>query len=920
MHYPFNEAQKAVRSSWEEAGIYRCVEDASKQKYYVLDMFPYPSGSGLHVGHPLGYIASDIYARYKRQKGFNVLHPMGFDSFGLPAEQYAIQTGKHPRDTTKENKARFKNQLANLDLSYDWSREVTTSSPSYYRWTQSIFLKLFNHYYCTSLDKALPIEELVKIFEQDGNVEVNAACDEDTTQFTADQWQSMNEKQQADILMKYRLAYRKESMVNWCEALGTVLANDEVVQGVSERGGHPVVKKPMVQWTLRITAYAERLYKAIDELDWTDALKAMQRNWIGKSIGANLTFPIEGSDEGIEVFTTRPDTIYGVTFMVLAPEHPLVAQLTTSENSKEVEAYKDAVSRKSSIERQQDKSVDGRFTGSFAVHPLTGDKIPIYISAYVLIDYGKGAVMAVPAEDDRDNAFAKHFSLPIREVINRTDSGGERGDKQGQMMNSASLDGLAPMEAIQRGIEIIRGQGIGDAASTWKLRDANFSRQRYWGEPFPIYYREGIACPVDEADLPLELPDTEDFTPKGGEGPLSRVDNWAYKGFPLETDTMPGYAGSSWYFLRFMDPSNTDSFLAKDKADYWQDVDFYVGGTEHAVGHLLYARFWHKFLFDLGLVATEEPFKRLFNQGMIQGQTCFIYRDAQEANTYYSADHSSVNDSCQRIRILTSLANDKGEVDIDELSSWRPEFQDAVFHSNDKGLFIGEFETEKMSKSKHNVVNPDDIVTRYGSDCFRLYSMFLGPIEEHKPWNNQGIDGVYRFMNKFWRLIEASKGVMLDASEAKSSLQILHTLIEKVDRDLPKLGLNTCISAFMIAVNDWQKLDKLPQETMKEALRVIAPFAPVYAQYGWELLDGEGYVLDQGWPKFDASFLQMDTITLALSFNGKRRGEIEIDANADNETIESIALSSEVAKKWMEGKNVVKVIVVPGRMVNVVLR
>ena len=753
-------------------------------------MFPYPSGSGLHVGHPLGYIASDIYARYKRQKGFNVLHPMGFDSFGLPAEQYAIQTGKHPRDTTKENKARFKDQLANLDLSYDWSREVTTSSPSYYRWTQSIFLKLFNHYYCASLDRALPIDRLVAMFEQKGNKDVVAACDEDTPHFTADEWQSMNAKQKADMLMKYRLAYRKESMVNWCEALGTVLANDEVVQGVSERGGHPVVKKPMVQWTLRITAYAERLYQAIDDLEWTDALKALQRNWIGKSIGANVTFEIEGSQEGIEVFTTRPDTLYGVTFMVLAPEHPLVTQLTTAEHLEEVEAYRNAVSRKSNIERQQDKSVDGRFTGSFAIHPLTGDKIPIYISAYVLIDYGTGAVMAVPAEDARDNAFAKHFSLPIKEVIDRTDSGGERGDKQGKMMNSASLDGLAPTEAIQHAIEVIKNKGI-VMLHLHGSYDANFSRQRYWGEPFPIYYKEGIACPVDEEDLPIELPDTEDFTPKGGEGPLSRVEDWTYKGYPLEPDTMPGYAGSSWYFLRFMDPTNTDAFLAKDKSDYWKDVDFYVGGTEHAVGHLLYARFWHKFLFDLGLVSTEEPFKRLFNQGMIQGQTCFIYRDGQEAKTYYSADHPSVSDSYQRIRILTSLANEKAEVNTTELSAWRPEFHDATFHTNDKGLFLGEFETEKMSKSKHNVVNPDDIVTRYGSDCFRLYSMFLGPIEEHKPWNNQGIDGVYRFMNKFWRLIEASKDQMLNPSESKASLQILHTLIEKVDRDLPKLSLNT---------------------------------------------------------------------------------------------------------------------------------
>ena len=953
MDYSPEKIEKKWQRYWKENKTYKVSLDTSKPKYYILDMFPYPSGAGLHVGHPLGYFATDIFSRYKRMSGYNVLHPMGFDAFGLPAEQYAIQTGVHPAVSTEQNVAKYREQLQNLGFDYDWDREVKTCDPSYYKWTQWIFLKLFSQYYDLGSNSAKPIDELIRLFETSGNKEVNAFSAEELT-FSNEEWAAMSPKEKDDVLMNYRMAYKKIAFVNWCEALGTVLANDEVKDGVSERGGYPVEKRAMEQWALRITAYAERLLSDLEGLDWPEPLKLMQRNWLGRSEGANISFPLDGHDASLLIYTTRPDTIFGVTFMVVAPEHELVSGLTTSSQQKEVEEYLKYVASRSDRERMAEvKKVTGAFTGSYALHPITGEKIPVWISEYVLKDYGSGAIMAVPSDDMRDRAFAEHFGLPIIDVVDRSeypDAGPE--DKVGKMINSGPITGMEVPQAIQRIIELLEEKGLGSKQVNFKLRDANFSRQRYWGEPFPIVYdRDGVAHAIPESELPLELPNLHNFHPtKEGKSPLARISDWVElpDGSRRETDTMPGYAGSSWYFLRYMDPKNDKVFASEEALDYWKDVDFYVGGTEHAVGHLLYARFWHKFLFDLGYVPGNEPFKRLINQGMIQGTIEFLYLQKESENGYKKFVCAQMAQSMKdndfiRIPIHIDFVEEYGTpqsyINLDGIKrfiDWRPEFNEAIFECS-RGIYhLGRFtgkagaddaqlfthsEVGKMSKSKFNVINPDDVVDRYGADCFRMYEMFLGPIEQAKPWDTQGIDGVYKFLRRFWGLFFNDSGAFeLSAEEpSKDELKILHQTIKRVTEDLDRFSLNTCVSHFMVFVNEIKKQGTAKKEIMEPVLRLLAPFAPHMTEELWQRLGHDTSIHHGEYPVFNEAYLKEQHVTYPISVNGKKRAMADFPHDASKDELEKAALEIEDIQKWIEDKSIKKVIVVPGRMINIVV-
>lgn len=947
--YDFNRIEKEWRQKWANDEIYKAEQNSTKPKFYALDMFPYPSGAGLHVGHPLGYIASDIYSRYKRLKGYNVLHPMGFDAFGLPAEQYAIQTGKHPSITTEENIITYKNQLNNIGLSFDWSREVNTSDPKYYKWTQWIFSNMFNHYYCNKEEKAKPISLLEVEFEKEGNRNTTAFSDYDEV-FDAQEWQSYSKTQKADVLMNYRLAFRKTSFVNWCEALGTVLANDEVVNGVSERGGHEVVQKPLLQWSLRITAYAERLLKGLKDLDWSDSLKLQQENWIGKSMGASVVFDVKDLSNKIEVFTTRPDTIFGVTFMVLAPEHPLLEKIVSESQGIDINNYQELVKSKSSIERQAGKDVTGVFTGAYAIHPFTKKEIPIWVSDYVLIDYGTGAIMAVPSDDERDRAFANKMDLDIIEICDKSKyPNAGPGDKVGIMQNSDFLDGMEVKQAIKAAINKIETEKLGEARTNYKLRDANFSRQRYWGEPFPIFYTEdGIAHTLPNESLPLELPVLDNIKPINGKSPLSKASDWTYNGHPLDTDTMPGNAGSSWYFLRYMDPNNDEEFCSPSALKYWQDVDLYIGGTEHAVGHLMYARFWHKFLYDLGYLPTQEPFKKLLNQGMIQGIIEMIYMQKEKVNgniRFLCAGLAKQEPETEFVKIPLHIdfVNNYGLEDsylnlesIKRFLDWRPEYKEAIFECSKgvyhKGKFTPKNNTEvdshlithseigKMSKSKFNVVNPDQVIDQYGADCFRMFEMFLGPIETAKPWNTKGIDGVAKFLRKFWNLFHSNDELNLSAEAATpEELKILHTCIKKVTEDVERFSFNTCISAFMICVNDLNDKKCNKSEVLKPLLIIMAPFAPYITDELWSQLGEPNHVHRAEWPAFNDKFLVESTKQYPVSINGKVRTTMEFALDTPKETMETEILSNEVVQKWLDGNPPKKVIIVPGKIINVVI-
>ncbi|MDE7466059.1 MAG: leucine--tRNA ligase [Muribaculaceae bacterium] len=920
MEYNHKEIEKRWQQYWRDHQTYKVTEDPSRPKFYVLDMFPYPSGAGLHVGHPLGYIASDIYSRYKRQQGYNVLHPMGYDAYGLPAEQYAIQTGQHPEKTTEDNIARYRAQLDNIGFSFDWSREIRTCDPEFYRWTQWAFMQMFNSWYDRKEEKARPISELIANFEKHGSEGIDAACGKELT-FTADQWNAMSEKEQRELLMNYRIAYQGETMVNWCPELGTVLANDEVSEGVSVRGGYPVEQKLMNQWCLRVSAYAPRLLEGLDRIDWSDSLKETQRNWIGRSEGAEMRFPVAGKDIELEIFTTRADTIFGVTFMVLAPESAYLSQLTTPEQSEAVKEYLEAVKHKTERERQIDKKVSGGFTGSYAVNPLTGQEIPIWVSDYVLAGYGTGAIMAVPAHDSRDYAFARHFDLPIVPLIEGADVSEESFDaKEGKMINSCGpkldLNGLEVKDAIARTKKFIEEEGLGKVKTNYRLRDAIFSRQRYWGEPFPVYYKDGEAYLMDESQLPLLLPPVSSYLPtEDGQPPLGRAENWTTpEGYPIEVCTMPGFAGSSAYYLRYMDPRNKEALVSKEADEYWRNVDLYVGGTEHATGHLIYSRFWNKFLYDLGVVVEDEPFKKLVNQGMIQGRTNFVYR-IKNTNTFVSKGLKDQYDTTP-IRVDVNIVNND-ILDTDAFRAWRPDYANAEFILED-GKYICGYAVEKMSKSMFNVVNPDDIVERYGADTLRLYEMFLGPIEQSKPWDTNGIDGVNRFLKKLWGLFHKS----MEAPETeltKEENKTLHKLIKKVTEDIENFSYNTSVAAFMIALNELTTQKSANRKAMEIITPLLAPFAPHMAEEFWHMLGHEGSVADAEWPKFDPAALVEDTVKYPVSFNGKMRFMVEAPADASKEEVEKIALSDAAAAKWLDGKTPRKVIVVPGKIVNIVI-
>lgn len=930
MEYQPWEIEKKWLEYWKKHNTYKVENHSSLPKYYVLDMFPYPSGSGLHVGHPLGYIASDIYARYKRMKGYNVLHPMGFDAFGLPAEQFAIQTGKHPAITTTENINRYKQQLESIGFCYDWSREINTSDPRYYRWTQWIFMQLFNAWYDNQLNKARPINELITIFETQGNLQINAATSCNVT-FHADTWKQLTFREQQQILMQYRLAYQSYADVNWCEALGTVLANDEVVNGVSVRGGYPVEKRPMRQWFLRITAYAERLLEGLNHVDFPESLKEMQRNWIGKSEGALIKFeleqpalPSDNNEPYIEVFTTRPDTIFGVTFMVLAPEHPLVTHITIPTQREDVENYLRYVRSRSERERQAEvKTVSGAFTGSYVIHPFTRQPIPVWIGEYVLMGYGTGAIMAVPADDTRDRAFAEKFGLPIIDIIDKSNyPGATIEDKVGKLINSDFLNGLEVTDAIEKVIKLLEEKGMGKRKVHYRMRDAGFSRQRYWGEPFPVIYKNGIPCLIDEKELPLELPPLDDFKPTGtGESPLSKIKEWVNlpDGSKRETDTMPGYAGSSWYFLRYMDPHNESAFVGKEAQQYWRDVDLYVGGAEHAVGHLLYARFWHKFFFDMGWVCTDEPFRKLINQGMIQGRSNFVYKLKNENKfvSYHLKNQYEVIPLHVDIYIV-----DNDILDLEKFKVMYPEYADAEFILEEDGKYHCGWEIEKMSKSKYNVVNPDDVIDQYGADTFRMYEMFLGPIEQSKPWNMQGIDGVFKFIKKFWRLFYNDKGILLvnNTEPSPAEWKILHRTIKKVSEDIERFSFNTCISTFMICVNELKELNCSKRAILEPLVRLMAPFAPFICEELWQnVLLMKGSVHTASYPQYDAGYLEEDTFEYPISVNGKLRAKISLSLKATREEIEPIVLSHPVIQKWLNTHPPKKIVFVPGRMINIVV-
>ncbi len=949
MEYQPSSIESKWKSIWKSNQIYRVEIDLNKPKYYVLDMFPYPSGSGLHVGHPLGYIASDILARKKRMEGFQVLHPMGFDAFGLPAEQFAIQTGVHPSKSTYENIERYRQQLHNIGLSFDWSREVITCDPSYYRWTQWIFLKLFNHYYDLEANKAMPISKLIEHFSHYGSQNLEAVCSEHEP-FSSDEWMGKTPKQKDELLMNYRLAYRKTAYVNWCEALGTVLANDEIKDGVSERGGHPVEKKPMMQWALRITAYAERLLSDLDSLDWSEALKTMQRNWIGKSVGAQLQFRVKETNHIIEVFSTRPDTIFGASFIVLAPEHPLVDQLNILDQESLI-AYRKYCAGKSEKERaQEQKTVTGFNTGHFAVHPFTGDKLAIWISEYVLIEYGTGAIMGVPAHDKRDLAFAKQFQMEFKPVIQPDDlNSTDIESKSGHLINSDFLNGLPVHAAIEKVIEQLEEKKLGIGKVQYKMRDANFSRQRYWGEPIPIIYdQEGCTIALQESELPLTLPNLTTIEPgEGGKSPLSRATDWMNLGSRTrESDTMPGYAGSSWYFLRYMDPQNTDCFASKEAIDYWKDVDFYIGGTEHAVGHLMYSRFWHKFLYDLAYVPTLEPFKKLVNQGMIQGivESIFLVKISEDGRTdrplFISASLAGQypEEALAKIPIHISFVSEYNTPQVHLKKSgltafihWKPEFKNAIFQNETEKGTLEELtdnfrlktfsETGKMSKRYHNVVNPDDVIAEYGADCFRMYEMFLGPVEQSKPWDTKGIDGVFKFLKRYYTLYynEAGQFFLSEEPATKEELTILHTCIKKVNSDIDQLNLNTSISAFMICVNELRKMLCNKRAILIPLAQLMAPFAPFITEEIWSLAGELGTIHASAYPKHNDGFLQKEMVNYPISINGKRRMEWEISKTLTEVEIQQNVIQLPELAKWIGSSSIKTIIVVPGRMINIVL-
>ena len=934
----FKDIDKKWQKYWAENKVFKAINGSEKPKYYVLDMFPYPSGAGLHVGHPLGYIASDIYARYKRHFGYNVLHPMGYDSFGLPAEQYAIQTGQHPAITTEQNIKRYRQQMDQIGFSFDWDREIRTSDPKYYKWTQWIFLQLFKHWYNKKTDKAEPIEDLIQIFEKEGNINVEAHADEATPLFSADEWSQMNEKEKNEILQKYRLTYLADTEVNWCPALGTVLANDEVVNGVSERGGHPVYKKKMRQWMMRITAYAERLHRDLDGLQWTDSLKEMQRNWIGRSEGAMIRFPLKNFDEHIEVFTTRPDTLFGVTFMVLAPEHPLVEKIMTDEHKEEVEKYIEQAKQKSELERMADtKEKTGVFTGAYALHPFTGEEIPIWISDYVLAGYGTGAIMAVPAGDQRDWEFARAMNIPIINIFEGHNiEKGANENKDAILINSDFLNGLKAKEAIPRMIKELEKRGLGKKKVQYKLRDAVFSRQRYWGEPFPIYYKNGVPHPIPEKYLPLKLPEVEDYKPTpDGRPPLANAKFWAWDEvnnqvvsndlidhktvFPLELNTMPGWAGSSWYFNRYMDPWNDEEPFSQEAVNYWQKVDLYLGGSEHATGHLMYSRFWQKFLYDIGLVPEPEYSVKLINQGMILGTSAFAHR-IEGTNTFVSA---GLKDQYKThpIHVDVHMVDEHNALDIKQFRQWRDDLKNAEFITEDDGKFYVTREVEKMSKSKFNVVNPDDIVEKYGADTLRMYEMFLGPIEIAKPWNTAGLKGVHNFLKKFWRLFHDEKDnfILSNDKPSEKELAVLHKTIKKVTEDIEQFSYNTAISAMMIATNELAKMKTNKRAVLEPLIVLMEPFAPHIAEELWEKAGHKPSVSYVEWPQYEEQYLKEETKEYPVSFNGKVRFKILLPASAGKEEIEKTVLADERTEKYLQGKKPKKIIVVPGRIINFVV-
>jgi leucyl-tRNA synthetase len=927
MDYNFTEIEKKWQQYWAENKTFKAFNESEKPKFYVLDMFPYPSGAGLHVGHPLGYIASDIYARYMRLQGFNVLHPMGYDAFGLPAEQYAIQTGTHPEVTTNKNIERYREQMDKIGFSYDWDREVRTCDPDYYKWTQWTFIQLFNHWYDKKTDKAQPIGSLLAHFNKYGCDGIEANCSYHDA-FTADEWKAMTEKQQQEMLMHYRLAYLADTMVNWCPALGTVLANDEVCEGFSVRGGYNVERKLMRQWSLRITAYAERLLQSLERLDWTESIKDVQRNWIGRSEGAMVRFKIEDRKEEIEVFTTRPDTLYGATFMVLAPEHELAIDITTPQNRGPVREYIEKAIKRSERERMAEvKKVSGVFTGSFAINPVNGERIKIYIADYVLAGYGSGAIMAVPAHDSRDFAFAKHFLLPVIQVVKRP---GETmthphewedsyDAREGEMINSGLITGLEVSNAIRHIIDHIEEKGLGKRKVNYRLRDAIFSRQRYWGEPFPVYYKDEMPYMLDESELPLRLPPVDKYLPtESGEPPLARAKNWITKeGYPLETNTMPGFAGSSGYFLRYMDPNNKEAYFSKEANEYWRDVDLYIGGDEHGTGHLIYARFWNKFLFDIGLTCKDEPFKKMINQGKIQGRSNIIYRVTGE-NKYVSRGLKEQYNVTPIHVEINLVDNDK--LDIEGFKKWRPESANAEFILED-GKFICASEIEKMSKSLFNVQNPDDLIEKYGADTFRLYEMFLGPIESHKPWDTKGIEGVFRFIRKLWRLFHDDMNQFNVTNETATNveLKVIHTAIKKVKDDIGRFSFNTGVSNFMICVNELHDLKCNKREILDLLVRIISPYAPHIAEELWHLLGNESSVAHASYPEYNEEYLKENTFEYPVSFNGKMRFKMEFPLDMPAEEIENEVLKSDNAKKWLEGKRLQKVIIVPGKIINIVV-
>ncbi|MFC2649560.1 leucine--tRNA ligase [Porphyromonas endodontalis] len=926
MEYNFSEIEAQVQAFWREHDVYKVTENPNRPPFYVLDMFPYPSGAGLHVGHPLGYIASDIFSRYKRSKGFSVLHPMGYDAFGLPAEQYAIQTGQHPEVTTEINIKRYREQLEKIGFSYDWSREVRTSDPAYYKWTQWVFARLFESYFDTKSNSARPIESLVAHFEEHGSEGIHAYTHTPCC-FSREEWLAYTPQEKSEVLMNYRLAYLGESVVNWCAELGTVLANDEVSEGVSIRGGHPVEQRKMKQWCLRVSAYAERLLSSLETLEWTDALKETQRNWIGRSEGAEVDFEVEGTHTRFTVFTTRPDTIYGVSFMVLAPESDLVREITTPEQKAAVEEYLAATKRKTERERIADRRVTGVFSGAYARNPLTSAVIPIWISDYVLAGYGTGAIMAVPAHDTRDFAFARHFRLPITQVVlpngeepSETDSWEDaKASKEGTLINSGILNGLSVADAIKTMNSHIEKEGLGKVKVNYRLRDAIFSRQRYWGEPFPIYYKEGIPTLIADDQLPLKLPEIDAFLPtETGEPPLGRAANWhTPEGYPYELSTMPGFAGSSAYYLRYMDPHNDHALVGEEANRYWRHVDLYIGGTEHATGHLIYSRFWNKFLFDLGVVCEDEPFRKLVNQGMIQGRSNFVYR-IKNSNTFVSLGKKEQYDTTEIHVDVNIVHNDK--LDLEAFRAWRPEYNTAEFITEEDGSYQCGWAVEKMSKSMYNVVNPDDIIASYGADTLRLYEMFLGPLEQSKPWDTKGIDGVHRFLKKLFGLFYKGEDLAVtDTAPTPEELKSLHKLIRKVGQDIEQFSFNTSVSAFMICVGDLQHLKTSSRAILEPLLVVLSPFAPHITEYLYRALGNSGSIVDAEWPQFEEKYLVESVTKYPVSFNGKVRFTLEIAASATPQEVESAALSAPEAAKWLEGKQPKKVIVVPGRIVNIVL-